>query len=228
MKFAKSAVFAATMLSAVNVMAAEVSGNVTVATDYFFRAIDQSNGEALSGGFDVAFESGFYIGTWGSSIASWGEGIELDYYAGYGGSISEDVGYDLGFMHYGYPNESTGTLDFDEIYGSVSFGDASVGFAYSDDYFGGSGEMTLISFEYGVDVTEDYSVGFRIASNKIEDNVTFGTEDYVDWSLSLGTEAAGLEFSLTYTDTDLDAADCFGGDTEACSANVTFSITKSM
>jgi hypothetical protein len=205
MKAIKTAIFAATMMSGASAMAAEVSGNVTVASDYFFRGIDQSTGEALSGGLDVAFDSGLYIGTWGSTIASWGEGIELDYYVGYAAGS-----FDIGFLHYGYPNEATGDLDFDEIYGSYSFGDASVGFAYSDDYFG------------------DYSLSFHIADNSIEDNETFGTDDYVDWSISLGTEAAGLEFGLTYTDTNLSTADCFGGDSESCSSNVTLSVTKSM
>jgi uncharacterized protein (TIGR02001 family) len=223
MKALKTAIFAATMMSGASAIAAEVSGNVTVASDYFFRGLDQSTGEALSGGLDVAFDSGLYIGTWGSTIASWGEGIELDYYIGYAAGS-----FDIGYLYYGYPNEASGDLDFEEVYGSYSFGDASIGFAYSDDYFGGSGEMTMIAFDYGFALSEDYSLSFHIADNSIEDNATFGTEDYIDWSLSLGTEAAGLEFGLTYTDTDLDTADCFGGDDSSCSSNVTFSITKSM
>ena len=68
MKALKTAIFAATMMSGATAMAAEVSGNVAIGSDYFFRGIDQAGGEALSGGFDVAFENGFYVGTWASSI----------------------------------------------------------------------------------------------------------------------------------------------------------------
>ena len=129
MKALKTAIFAATMMSGASAIAAEVSGNVTVASDYFFRGLDQSTGEALSGGLDVAFDSGLYIGTWGSTIASWGEGIELDYYIGYAAGS-----FDIGYLYYGYPNEASGDLDFEEVYGSYSFGDASIGFAYSSSY----------------------------------------------------------------------------------------------
>ncbi len=55
MKFAKSALFAATMLTAVSASAVEVSGNVALGSDYFFRGIDQSGGAAISGGFDASF-----------------------------------------------------------------------------------------------------------------------------------------------------------------------------
>ncbi|MGB2045237.1 MAG: TorF family putative porin, partial [Porticoccaceae bacterium] len=102
MKALKTAIFAATMMSGASAMAAEVSGNVALGSEYFFRGIDQAGGEALSGGFDVAFDSGFYVGTWASSIDFSG-GLELDYYAGYGGSFSEDVSYDIGYLYYGYP-----------------------------------------------------------------------------------------------------------------------------
>jgi hypothetical protein len=58
MKALKTVIAAATMMTAVTGMAAEVSGNVALGSEYFFRGVDQSGGEALSGGFDVAFESG--------------------------------------------------------------------------------------------------------------------------------------------------------------------------
>ena len=34
-------------------VAAEASGNIALSTDYKFRGISQSDGEAISGGFDV-------------------------------------------------------------------------------------------------------------------------------------------------------------------------------
>ena len=47
----------------------EVSGNVALVTDYRFRGVSLSAGDpAIQGGIDVSHASGFYIGTWGSSI----------------------------------------------------------------------------------------------------------------------------------------------------------------
>ena len=46
-----------------------ISGNAAVTSDYRFRGLSFSDGDiAIQGGIDVAHESGFYIGTWGSSI----------------------------------------------------------------------------------------------------------------------------------------------------------------
>ncbi|MDA0188827.1 MAG: TorF family putative porin, partial [Proteobacteria bacterium] len=45
-----------------------VTGNVTLASEYIYRGIGQTNREpAIQGGFDYAHSSGFYLGTWASS-----------------------------------------------------------------------------------------------------------------------------------------------------------------
>ncbi len=62
---------AALLGSAIAASAADVAGNVTLATDYRFRGISQLNGEfspAIQGGFDFATDMGFYIGTWASNV----------------------------------------------------------------------------------------------------------------------------------------------------------------
>src|SRR5690554_4324388 len=65
----------ATLLSAGLMLAgnasAEVSGSVTVVSDYLFRGVTQTNeNPALQGGVTWNHDSGFYAGAWGSSI-SW-------------------------------------------------------------------------------------------------------------------------------------------------------------
>ena len=198
MKALKTAIFAATMMSGATAMAAEVSGNVALSSDYFFRGIDQSGGEALSGGFDVAFDSGFYVGTWASSIDFSG-GLELDYYAGYGGSFSEDVSYDIGYLYYGYP-QGPSTEEFEEIYGSVSFSDVTVGFAYSDDYYASTGDSTYVYVDYGMSVSETVSLAFHYGTMSADDDAN----EADDYSISLSTEAAGLGFDLSWIDSSED------------------------
>jgi uncharacterized protein (TIGR02001 family) len=198
MKALKTAIFAATMMSGATAMAAEVSGNVALSSDYFFRGIDQSGGEALSGGFDVAFDSGFYAGTWASSIDFSG-GLELDYYAGYGGSFSEDVSYDIGYLYYGYP-QGPSTEEFEEIYGSVSFSDVTVGFAYSDDYYASTGDSTYVYVDYGMSLSETVSLAFHYGTMSADDDAN----EADDYSISLSTEAAGLGFDLSWIDSSED------------------------
>ena len=198
MKALKTAIFAATMMSGATAMAAEVSGNVALSSDYFFRGIDQSGGEALSGGFDVAFDNGFYAGTWASSIDFSG-GLELDYYAGYGGSFSEDVSYDIGYLYYGYP-QGPSTEEFEEIYGSVSFSDVTVGFAYSDDYYASTGDSTYVYVDYGMSLSETVSLAFHYGTMSADDDAN----EADDYSISLSTEAAGLGFDLSWIDSSED------------------------
>ena len=51
MKAIKTVLFAASMMTAATGMAVEVSGNVALGSEYFFRGVDQSGGDALSVGF---------------------------------------------------------------------------------------------------------------------------------------------------------------------------------
>ena len=124
----------------------ELSGNVALVSDYRFRGVSFSDGDpALQGGIDLAHSSGFYVGTWGSTISGgspYGE-LELDIYAGFGGELAEGVSFDVGLLYYIYPteNELADLVDVDtdyfEPYASVS-GDlgpvsATLGVAYAWD-----------------------------------------------------------------------------------------------
>ena len=90
---------------------APFTGNFTLASEYIYRGIGQTNRKpAVQGGFDYAHASGLYIGVWGSNI-SWlsdqpgdiSSSIEIDLYGGYKGSFGGDFSYDLGALRYHYP-----------------------------------------------------------------------------------------------------------------------------
>jgi uncharacterized protein (TIGR02001 family) len=84
------------------------SGNIGVASSYVYRGLNQSNYKpALQAGLDYSHASGFYVGTWASSIR-WlkdfgisSGNAEIDLYAGYKGSAG-DFGYDVGVLRYEY------------------------------------------------------------------------------------------------------------------------------
>ena len=111
----------------------EISGNVALTSDYRFRGISQSDEDiAVQGGFDVGFEPGFYIGTWGSSVDFDDSGnlgsLELDYYAGWAGNIGDsDVGIDVGYIYYDYPGDDGDSEgDYQEFYVGLSWMDAGL------------------------------------------------------------------------------------------------------
>src|SRR4051812_11046288 len=65
-----------------------VTGNITLASEYRFRGIDQTAGKpAIQGGFDYSHASGVYLGNWNSNISQGagfpGGNIEMDFYGGW-------------------------------------------------------------------------------------------------------------------------------------------------
>ncbi len=218
MKTLRTAIVAATMMTSASAMAIEVSGNVALGSDYFFRGIDQAGGVAISGGLDVAADNGLYAGTWSSSI-NFSGGVENDYYVGYAGSFSEDVSYDVGYLWYGYP-QGPSSEEFGEFYGSVSYGDATVGFAISDDYYASTGSGEYFYLDYGMSLTESFSLGFHYGTMSVEDDETLAGDDY---SLTLSTEVSGLALDLSWVDHSKDSADQAYADNE-----FVLTISKSM
>jgi uncharacterized protein (TIGR02001 family) len=91
-----------------------LSANIGVVSDYRYRGISQTRLKpALQGGADFAHKSGFYIGTWASTI-KWIEdnsnvapqtnidgAVELDIYGGYKFNAGP-VGLDVGVLRYQY------------------------------------------------------------------------------------------------------------------------------
>lgn len=115
-----------------------VSGSVALVSDYRFRGVSQSNEEmAIQGGITVSHKSGFYIGTWASNLAGWGQfggsNMELDLIAGYKMPVGGAT-LDVGLTWYMYPGGSDIT-DFAEPYvklsGTVGPASLTAGVAYA-------------------------------------------------------------------------------------------------
>ncbi len=83
---------------------AELSANVGVVSEYFYRGIFQK-GSSASAGLDLAVGN-VYLGTWAADV---GDGNEVDLYAGYGTEI-DDFSVSVGGTAYLY------TGDFDQTY----------------------------------------------------------------------------------------------------------------
>lgn len=115
------------------------TGNFTLASEYIYRGIAQTNRKpAVQGGVDYSHSSGLYAGVWASNI-SWlsdsvsgvSAPVEIDTYGGYKYAIG-DVTLDLGVLKYNYPGTyPAGFVNPDtlEVYGGVSYKFAS--FKYS-------------------------------------------------------------------------------------------------
>lgn len=186
----------------------EISGNVAVVSDYRFRGVSLSGGDfALQGGIDVTHESGFYVGTWGSSIDSsggFGE-LELDVYAGYSAEVAEGITVDGGLLYYIYPTEDLGAdTDYFEPYASVSGSlgpveaTAGVAYAWKQDSLGGQDNLYLYTDLStalpGTPLTLSAHLGYT-------DGVFSFDEDDTAWDFSVGASATvlgGLTAGVAY------------------------------
>lgn len=181
--------------------------NISLASNYKFRGQDQDQGKtralkpALQGGFDYAFDSGFYVGNWNSTI-NWTKylasgnnaAVEVDLYGGYkfkAGPLDMDVGA----IAYIYPSASG--ADTTELYLGGTYGPVSAKYYHtiSKGYFGfgkdlaglssgegrGTGYLNLaFAQEVAPKVTLKASLGFTNFKSSVN---TFGAPDYMDYSI---------------------------------------------
>ncbi len=198
----------------------ELSANVALTTDYRFRGITQSDeNPAIQGGFDYSIGLtemfGLYAGIWASNV-DFQDGdqaqVEIDYYGGVTAEY-EGIGIDVGLIYYTYPGASSG-LNYDYVEGMIALSYSpieavtlGVGYNYSPDYFGSSGDFHYpnASAEYtpelGLPLPLTFSATYGY--NIIDDEAAFGTRDYQDWSAGIATSYKFIELKLQYIDNDL-------------------------
>jgi uncharacterized protein (TIGR02001 family) len=195
------AVFA--LLGVINVSHAEspLTGNIGFNSNYIWRGVTQTGDDsAISGGVDYAHASGFYAGTWVSSLG--GSNYENDLYAGYGFKYKE-IGLDVGYIAYRYP-VGNNNADFSEIYVNASFKMLGFGMAYTIDK-DAAGPDNDIYLYIGADfeIAKDLNLNLLYGSYDYDNGAI---EDYAHIHASLSKD----EFTFAIDDNDLQGA---AGDT---------------
>lgn len=219
--------------------AVEVSGNVAIVSDYRFRGVSLSGGDpALQGGVDVAHASGFYVGTWGSSIDDGGTDllgdVELDLYGGWSGPVAEGVTLDVGLLYYIYPTEDLGAdTDYLEPYASVAFtlgpAEATFGAAYAfeQDALGDSDNLYLYT-DLGVGipntpVTLSGHLGYTDGVLAPPLLAGSGDDSGLDWSLGASaTVLGGLSLGVTYVGVEGPSIEGFTDDAVVATLGMNF------
>jgi uncharacterized protein (TIGR02001 family) len=188
------------------------SGTAAFTTDYIFRGVSNTDeNPAVQASFDAAYGM-FYAGLWGSNT-DFGDGIEIDYYAG----IKPKFGnffIDIGGLYYSFPGFTS--IDYFEL-------KTGLGWASGNWALGATNYWSPDNFGLGVNsnATEGgvgYSFNgklFNFFSPSISGLIGYQSyeavlPDYAYWNagLTLGFMER-WSADVRYWDTNYSDADCF-------------------
>jgi uncharacterized protein (TIGR02001 family) len=198
--------------------APEVTYNVGVVSQYRYRGLAQTKGDAaLQGGVDYANANGFYAGAWGSTI-KWiketgtannvdAKGpVELDLYGGYKFEAA-GLAYDVGYLRYQYVGNTYNKIgadysnaNTDEVYGAATYGVLTAKYSYTlSDIFGqhangGSKHSGYFDLTANFDLGNGYTFAPHAGRQTIKNNPGYS---YTDYALTLGKDLGdGLSASV--------------------------------
>ena len=224
------------ILIAVSVGAQEdlsVSANIGLTNDYKYYGTTFSNEEwAFSGGLDIQHTSGFYLGSWASSVdfssdASDPAQVEWHIYAGYSNELDNGLGYDISVRRYGYPSQNeddnTGKYNYYEFIVGVNYefsGDLAPvlngGVAISPDYFGDGGDSIYGTIRLTISLPAEFS-GYMSYGHLDVDDINLA---YSHYAFGISRNFAGFGFEISWNDAD---SEC--GGKELCQGFV-LNVTK--
>jgi uncharacterized protein (TIGR02001 family) len=202
---------------------ADLAFNVGAVSDYRYRGISQTRLKpAVQGGIDWSHSSGFYLGTWASTIKwiddAYGDAkVEVDLYGGYKGEIVKDLAFDVGLLQYLYPNARTTQWDAayknpntTEVYGALTFGPATAKLSYATtnlfgNYDFANGRDTKGSWYLDLSATFDVGGGVMLTPHVGRQKVrNLDVASYTDYALTISKDFNGLVPSIAFVGTNAD------------------------
>ena len=200
--------------------APEVTYNVGVVSQYRYRGIAQTKGDAaLQGGADYANANGFYAGAWGSTIkwikdaGSDAKGpVELDLYGGYKFEAA-GIAYDVGYLRYEYvgntykdASSANVNANTDEVYGAATYGPATLKYSQAiSNLFGYSDSKG--STYWDLSATFDLGSGYSLVPHAGRQSIKNANQiyGYSDFALTLNKDLGdGLSASVAAIKTTAD------------------------
>jgi len=195
--------------------------NFGLSSDYVFRGSTRSNGDpAVQGGIDYSNKDhGLYGGVWAStSEFNRNNGdeasVETDFFGGFRGQLSPQLGWDLGARYYYFPgqNADRGQGDFEtaEVSGRLSYAlqeplfkpRIDAGVAYSPDYFGEDGDGVYVDTGASISLPCQFSAYTRVGYLDVEgDRSHPAGYDYVNYAIGVRKTFGLFDFDLAWHDT---------------------------
>lgn len=191
-------------LLAAGATAGDLTANASVTTNYVFRGFTQSDdGLAVQGGIDYTPKSGFYAGTWASTVdfPTTGSSVEVDLYLGYNVKLDNDWGLDVGYITYEYTDSA---IDANrELFIGANYKGFRLYYYHGNDTGSGVNDIDYSYLDFKVKVELPQQVFFLGHIGHKEPDSGSGVND-----VSLGVskefkELWDLDLALTLTSEDL-------------------------
>lgn len=197
----------AVLLFSASIQAAEVSSSIGFTSDYRFHGISQTAGDAaVQGSLDAAFDSGLFVGAWGSNV-DFGDdaNIEIDWYAGYGAEINDDLSADVTLYYYTYPGYEAADADYVEVGLSLYYKDFTLGYNHTNDYFNTSETSQYVALDYTLAIAENVNLDLHAGHSFGSYWKDLDIGAYSDFSVGISASVAGLDLSAAYLINDIDS-----------------------
>ena len=181
--------------------AAELTSTVTVANEYDFRGISQSAKDpALQFSVDFATDNGFSAGVWASNI-NYGpdtdEDRELDLYAGWSKSITEDLSVEVGGVYYTY--FGSGAFDYPEYFVGGAFKGLSGKLWYTDNYSNSGLNGWYVEANYEHELPKGFSLALHAGHSR---GGYWGGNLYKDYSIGVSRSFGPIDATVKYAIVD--------------------------
>ena len=226
------ALLAALLLTAAQA-AAQLSGGLSVLSDYRFRGISLSDRQpALQGWLAYDHPSGLYAGALLSTVRLYAASDEVaaDVYAGYAHALSSRASVDASVARYVYPTSRLlGDYDFNEVSVGAAVDRLRTRLYFSNDYLGRGNDSVYAEVEAALVLTTKLSLVGRVgelwrggdAPNRPTGPPRFQT----DGKVGLVWGVAGFALEASFVATDIPKDRCPGSN-RACEPGALLALSR--
>jgi len=199
------------LLSAANASALELTGDLTVSTEWLDRGVSQTAGKpAIQAGMELAADAGVYAGVWGSNVDfgdCCSERVQFDWTLG----LARPRGglkWDAGLTWSSFPGTSQ-DLDFAEYHVGLAWSDYGIQANFTPDfanlgrelwYVELNGAFALPWHELRLLLHAGYTHGSAAHERYLDQT---GLRPYWDWQISLERDFGPVTATLGWADTDM-------------------------
>jgi uncharacterized protein (TIGR02001 family) len=182
---------------------------------------------SFHGGLDLSHDSGLYVGQYAPSMGiTPGKNLEIDSYAGFKQPFDQNLGYEIGMIHYSYPKVET--LDSQELFGGLTLLGSRFGAAFSNDP---DKQNSTLFADLGGNQPFGIGISMKYTTHQLNSPASVDggyVSNFNDWSVKFSRPFMGVDLDLIYSDSNLSGSDCsaYSGRNSQCDGLVTLKAER--